>query len=1734
MKNKRVMKLFSLSMAGILAVSSCNVAGGVVFAEESEVLEENTKDEVVEAEDEKTVGTTPVSNDGENDSESDNENEADDESADEVDNENEADGESVDEVDNEEVDDESVDEADKEEVDDESGNEAVESDVVSEDVELTQCYGTELSFDNTSTWDDKGEINLGLSTEKPLASGATVSFDLYIPEESADFNGNIKVQGVARLGSNWTWTENKSIPEFTKANLTETVQVDGELYKKVNVSYTFGEELEKDYLAEFTIKIAGWMCDYQGAIYYANVEVQGEEVDAPAEAPEEETLVVPEGYTAFYGKELAFDNTSEWDDQGEQHLGLKSSTPLTSGTKVSFDMYIPEESAAYNGVIKVQGVARLGDNWTWTQNAEIPEFTAADFAETVEIEGKTYKKANVSFTFGDEITADYLAEFTVKLAGWQCDYAGAILFNNVVLEGEAQTIELHQFYGADVAFDATSDWDDKGEHQLGLSSEKALNSGAKVSFDVFVPADAAYSGVIKLQGIARLGDNWTWTQNAAIPEFTSDSFTETVEIDGASYKKANVSFTFGDEITADRLAEFTVKLAGWQCDYNGPVYYANVKLENGAGEVSSNVLYLWDFATGIDGWYYDGTWDNKGDNSIEWNEGYQALQMNVDYSQDVTSTWSEIKASFWNDDFKVAGVNKLTFDLIYDSAKLTKGMFKAKAFSDSGVNTDVTINLENAEDYDGTLKKVQVSLSFDEKDIAKGITIGIIGYETDYQGVVYLDNVALVSEISEVDDIYVDATEEVTGQNMQLSVQGNTLVTGAGSSEIAQNVTLVDANATDDVKQIYAYLQAVGQTDSVIFGQQNNTSHKAGNSNLSNSDTMDVVGSYTGVIGIDGLSLTGDEYSAVRYLNEMEGVDSEYATVAAKIQAASTVAEQNVIAAAALTNFNIRNGAIATLSLHTPNLSKVDSISVSADAPSYAAYNFSGYTPGDLSNDVMNNILPGGAYHAEFTAYLDMVADYASQVDGAILFRPFHENTGSWFWWGAALCDAQTYKSVYKYTVEYLRDEKGVHNLLYVYGPGSEAASVEEYEVRYPGDGYVDMVGFDMYHDNPAEGDSFIASFTNELNVVADFAKLHGKLVSVTETGARHDVVAGDNQTALLKQGNARPDWHQEILDAVKASDASYYLVWANFSEKDGFYTPYVKSVNEEGTKHGHEMMDNFIRFFNQDTSVFAVNQKNALEQMKSVSINATAALEQDGYIVSPIAGTRILEATTLTAKLTGVTEEDTVEFVCAGETETRTLTATVANGYGVAQLTAEDLAAMGEYVGSITLQINGTATETISVMFNIPEPVADPYEIDGFENYYGVDAQLTKAWTTNKASGSSITLSLNQDNVNEGDYAMKFTYNETSDGWAGATISKEVSWADCDALSFWTIPDGNAQKTVIQITANGNVYEYYMNLNEDYVAAGTNAVYVTIPFAEFVARDISGNPAGGLVEDKGNITSFGLWVNAIGDSAAVVDGMVSGTIYYDSITAVTAGLDTAKVVLADSAEPEQPIKPEQPTKPAQKPNHSGNNNSQNEHHENDSKEEKKTVDNRVFPTFVNKHGVTVKGWDNVITSAYEVAELINHQVPLATTPDAVAQKLSVNINVTDVTELVIPQTAVSKMVASGADYNFFMDDMVITLTSEILTGITGEVDLKLYERNVPEFGAGFEAKFISSRTRMQFTQQTNMNVVLGEEKVGKQAYIYTYNEETHSYDFITAQTVSEIGTVCIPIDSYVSCLILY
>lgn len=87
----------------------------------------------------------------------------------------------------------------------------------------------------------------------------------------------------------------------------------------------------------------------------------------------------------------------------------------------------------------------------------------------------------------------------------------------------------------------------------------------------------------------------------------------------------------------------------------------------------------------------------------------------------------------------------------------------------------------------------------------------------------------------------------------------------------------------------------------------------------------------------------------------------------------------------------------------------------------------------------MARILPGGDKNSGFNTYLDRIADFASNLkddDGnliPVLFRPFHEQNGGWFWWGAATTTKSEYAELYRYTVEYLRDIKGVHNFLYVF-----------------------------------------------------------------------------------------------------------------------------------------------------------------------------------------------------------------------------------------------------------------------------------------------------------------------------------------------------------------------------------------------------------------------------------------------------------------------------------------------------------------------------------------------------------------------------------------------------------------------------------------------------------------------------------------------------------------------------
>ena len=413
--------------------------------------------------------------------------------------------------------------------------------------------------------------------------------------------------------------------------------------------------------------------------------------------------------------------------------------------------------------------------------------------------------------------------------------------------------------------------------------------------------------------------------------------------------------------------------------------------------------------------------------------------------------------------------------------------------------------------------------------------------------------------------------------------------------------TTVDKDCDASVRSLYKYMDAIGRSKFVMFGQENNLQCKAGDRDASHSDTFDLTGDYPALQAFDVLSFTGVEFSAER-LNKQYATDVPGWKALEKIDTASldkTVAD--IYAAAALARRAIELGGVFSLSAHMPNFlfSKIREGYVEGVSPAIAKYNYKEYTPNRCEGKVVLEVMPGGKANDAFTRYLDIVAMFAKAVEKPFFFRPLHENTGSWFWWGADHCSPDEFKALWRYIVEYLRDTKGVHNLLYAYSPGSENKDAKEYGERFPGDDLVDLVGVDMYdpETEDGEGDVFFERFKNQLAILDEFSAAHKKLMAVTETGLASKRPDEDcHATSIHLTGNLNMHWHSDILDYASKSNASYFLLWANFSKYGTYYTPYVDSVNEDGTLFGHEMMDDFIRYYNDERSIFAKHQAEAVK----------------------------------------------------------------------------------------------------------------------------------------------------------------------------------------------------------------------------------------------------------------------------------------------------------------------------------------------------------------------------------------------------------------------------------------------------------------------------------------------------------------------------------------------------------
>lgn len=192
------------------------------------------------------------------------------------------------------------------------------------------------------------------------------------------------------------------------------------------------------------------------------------------------------------------------------------------------------------------------------------------------------------------------------------------------------------------------------------------------------------------------------------------------------------------------------------------------------------------------------------------------------------------------------------------------------------------------------------------------------------------------------------------------------LSTSALADENAGNgaaVNTSDAQATAETRALFASLRDT-QAGDVRFGQQHATDEHI-SPTATQGDVYEMTGKYPAVFGWDaGLVLEG---------REKPGSGSDQNANAALLA-------DEIVKADEL-------GAIVTLSAHWSN-------------PKTGG-NY------DDTTRVVADLLPGGAYSAKFNTMLDgiaKVAEESKRADGTqipIIFRPLHENTGNWFWWGA-------------------------------------------------------------------------------------------------------------------------------------------------------------------------------------------------------------------------------------------------------------------------------------------------------------------------------------------------------------------------------------------------------------------------------------------------------------------------------------------------------------------------------------------------------------------------------------------------------------------------------------------------------------------------------------------------------------------------------------------------------------
>lgn len=367
----------------------------------------------------------------------------------------------------------------------------------------------------------------------------------------------------------------------------------------------------------------------------------------------------------------------------------------------------------------------------------------------------------------------------------------------------------------------------------------------------------------------------------------------------------------------------------------------------------------------------------------------------------------------------------------------------------------------------------------------------------------------------------------------------------------ASQLTLADPNATPETKALYSHLWTI-KDEGFMFGHHDDLwCGRYWMGEEGRSDTKDVCGDYPAVLGVDFAELVDDRYA------------SDPTTNAYKLNSVKQA---------------YKLGMVTIVCLHLDNPKTYNTPG--------ADHYYTGGAWDNNSKDVVNQILTNGSQvQKTYREWMDRLADILNNLKGEdgkqipVILRPYHEHNHTWSWWGSSCTTEYEFKTLWQWTVEYLRDTKNVHNVIYAISPQIDSQqSEDEYLFRWPGNDYVDFLGMDCYQGINN------AVFTSNLKTLSRISLNKRKPCGVTETG-----VEGFTKTNY---------WSENIYAPMTGRKVSLLVTWRNkfvgTNESDKHYYSVYK---------GHPSEKDFVSMYKEKNTFFCSDLPDMYKMAENITV---------------------------------------------------------------------------------------------------------------------------------------------------------------------------------------------------------------------------------------------------------------------------------------------------------------------------------------------------------------------------------------------------------------------------------------------------------------------------------------------------------------------------------------------------